>query len=481
MESPVGHYPHPSPYWEAEEVDYTRCDCPPPPPQFGVPPPPPPPSQQQCRAGGSGLQNCHLVTVGTIYRHSSFPYLPVIAVCASVVIVVLVVAFFLLWKHKKKVQNFLPCKEEPQGRCELPNPNGITYDDVIINHHPTRLPPTTTDQPTHSVTPFELLAVMKNNSGATQLVPLKQEDLMGLTTRDRTGSKETLEPIYEEVGVGNENKSKRSTINDLSNDTDLGRSTYRARRLSSNSQLVDVTPTPNIQEDPALDRSSNTLMALFLRREPRARKYMEVYPRGRYLARDFRHPDFIFPEGFRTIDGRQNSLPNERSSERHRSSVTSLPDHSYFLAQSSPSTQNNRLFMGSSRRPSQESRDNIHLTTRNQQSEDSLRSPIFRRGSSTMPLKKDDSKRLLRTPEESRIQHLLSAYHPYPANEEDRRLSSENIYYSIDEDSAEIRPAYATIAGRKYSDPITGLTRGSSLLGSRTEREHVLQDIEERR
>ncbi|XP_067143903.1 uncharacterized protein [Centruroides vittatus] len=250
MESPVGHYPHPSPYWEAEEVDYTQCDCPPPPPQFGVPPPPPPPSQQQCRAGGTGLQNCHLVTVGTIYRHSSFPYLPVIAVCTSVVIVALVVAFFLLWKHKKKVQNFLPCKEEPQGRCELPNPNGITYDDVIINHHPTRLPPTTTDQPAQSVTPFELLAVMKNNSGATQLVPLKQEDLMGLTTRDRTGSKETLEPIYEEVGAGNENKSKRSTINDLSNDTDSGRGTYRARRLSNNSQPVDVTLLPIYKKIP---------------------------------------------------------------------------------------------------------------------------------------------------------------------------------------------------------------------------------------
>lgn len=49
--------------------------------------------------------------------------------------------FFFLCRHKSKVQNLLPCKNEQQGHLgELGAANGVTYEDVLINHHPTRLP-----------------------------------------------------------------------------------------------------------------------------------------------------------------------------------------------------------------------------------------------------------------------------------------------------------------------------------------------------
>ena len=47
----------------------------------------------------------------------------------------------LCFRHKSKVQNLLPCKNDQQGHLgELGAANGVTYEDVLINHHPTRLP-----------------------------------------------------------------------------------------------------------------------------------------------------------------------------------------------------------------------------------------------------------------------------------------------------------------------------------------------------
>ncbi|KAH6924994.1 hypothetical protein HPB50_027065 [Hyalomma asiaticum] len=66
---------------------------------------------------------------------------------------------FVLCRHKKKVQNFLPCKSPHQGvPCDLSAANGAAYSDILLNHHhPTRLPAHLvhgTD--THTLTPIEL-------------------------------------------------------------------------------------------------------------------------------------------------------------------------------------------------------------------------------------------------------------------------------------------------------------------------------------
>lgn len=158
--------------------------CFPRPPEFGVPPPPLPPSLCSASPGRRGvpvppdeLQFCEVRPIGAeLTTTSAFPSLPVIAVCSSVVLVAVLVASFLLWKHKKKVQNFLPCKSQHQGPCDLSSANGGAYSDILLNHHhPTRLPNHLahgTD--THTLTPIELLDVKYGSYGAPHLTPLTQ-------------------------------------------------------------------------------------------------------------------------------------------------------------------------------------------------------------------------------------------------------------------------------------------------------------------
>lgn len=215
-----------SPYWDVDSRDYDNCECPgpPPPPQFVIPPPPPPPSLQLCRGGDdSDVQYCHLEPVGSGYTQALFPSLPVIAVCSSVFVVALLVASFIFWKHKKKVQNFLPCKDDHQGRCDLAGSNGVTYDDVLINHHPTRLPPHHTVPDSQTLTPIELLEVKYDNFGPTHLIPLRQGNFYPhhphphhhhSEQRGRSKkSKDHFNPIYEEVSGGSEERADIRSYN----------------------------------------------------------------------------------------------------------------------------------------------------------------------------------------------------------------------------------------------------------------------------
>lgn len=36
----------------------------------------------------------------------------------------------LYCRHKRKVQNFLPCKNSPQNNCDGPNTAGVIYEDL---------------------------------------------------------------------------------------------------------------------------------------------------------------------------------------------------------------------------------------------------------------------------------------------------------------------------------------------------------------
>lgn len=200
--------------WEPEDEDYCECPGPPPPPQFLLPPPP-----AQCGGGGleeSHLHFCHPEPFGAELTQTAFPSLPIIVVCSSVVLVALLVASFLLWKHKKKVQNFLPCKTEHQGHCDLAGgPNGVTYDDVLINHHPTRLPNH------HGLTPIEV----------SMLLDVKYGPPSHLSGHLEQGGKDHFNPIYEEVS-----EEKPGT---RSYDSDIEDSEAEARTVASEDEFAE--------------------------------------------------------------------------------------------------------------------------------------------------------------------------------------------------------------------------------------------------
>nr|CAD7261054.1 unnamed protein product [Timema shepardi] len=42
-------------------------------------------------------------------------------------------------RHKRKMQNFLPCKTSPQNHCDVTNGNGVIYED-LTNIRPRAMP-----------------------------------------------------------------------------------------------------------------------------------------------------------------------------------------------------------------------------------------------------------------------------------------------------------------------------------------------------
>ncbi|XP_022246617.1 uncharacterized protein LOC111086756 isoform X2 [Limulus polyphemus] len=223
-----------NPYWNEEDEQYDNCDCPgPPPPEFMIPPPPAPPYLQMCQGQNSDLQYCDVQPLGAEYTHPTFPSLPVIAVCCSVVLVAILVVSFLLWKHKRKVQNFLPCKSEHQPSCDIPSSNGVTYDDVLISHHPTRIP--TVGPNSQNLTPIEFLDVKYGGYGPSQFSHANfafSGKQMGSMIYNK--SKENFNPIYEEVSGGSDGK-----VEHRSGDSDIEDSETEARIIGSEDEFAE--------------------------------------------------------------------------------------------------------------------------------------------------------------------------------------------------------------------------------------------------
>ncbi|KAJ9583118.1 hypothetical protein L9F63_022532 [Diploptera punctata] len=132
--------------WDMESADY-ECDCPGPPPEFRLPPPPRPPFLQESsgmdcsEAPIPDLETCDAVPVIDAEYHSSpaIPSIAVIVVCSVLLLVMVLIASVLVWKHKRKMQNFLPCKTSPQNHCDVSNGNGVIYED-LTNIRPRTLP-----------------------------------------------------------------------------------------------------------------------------------------------------------------------------------------------------------------------------------------------------------------------------------------------------------------------------------------------------
>ncbi|XP_066998451.2 uncharacterized protein pxb [Anabrus simplex] len=174
--------------WDMDSADY-ECDCPGPPPEFRLPPPPRPPFLQDLDCSESPLpelETCDAVPVIDAEFHSSpaIPSLAVIVVCSVLLVAMVLIASALVWKHKRKMQNFLPCKTSPQNRCEVSNGNGVIYEDL------TNIRPRTIPAP-----PIEMIDVKSAGFPASVFIcqPPRTEPYT---------SQELYNPVYEELSNG---------------------------------------------------------------------------------------------------------------------------------------------------------------------------------------------------------------------------------------------------------------------------------------
>lgn len=84
------------------DSEYTDCGCPgpPPPPIFldSFPPPPPAPSSDFCQNDVSDLQVCEAGYLESKFENPGIPSFAIIIVCAVLLIVMVSVIIFLVWR-----------------------------------------------------------------------------------------------------------------------------------------------------------------------------------------------------------------------------------------------------------------------------------------------------------------------------------------------------------------------------------------------
>ncbi|XP_022250631.1 uncharacterized protein LOC111087631 [Limulus polyphemus] len=146
--------------------------------------------------------------------------------------------FQLINRHKKKVQNFLPCKSEHQPPCDIPGSTGVPYDDVLINHHPTRIQSHLHGGSSNqTLTSFEqqLLDVRYRGYGAPQIThsnfTFSNKEIGSVRSNK---NKEHFNPIYEEVSGGSEDKG-----GSRSGDSDIDDSETEARVTGSEDEFAE--------------------------------------------------------------------------------------------------------------------------------------------------------------------------------------------------------------------------------------------------
>ncbi|CAK9813418.1 hypothetical protein ANTQUA_LOCUS7616 [Anthophora quadrimaculata] len=102
---------------ELETLESTECpECPGPPPEFRLPPPPRPPfltdgtfcSEEPL----TEIEDCVAIPMidASYHTNPSLQSTALIITCAVVVLLMAAIVSVVFWKHKRKVQNLLPCK-----------------------------------------------------------------------------------------------------------------------------------------------------------------------------------------------------------------------------------------------------------------------------------------------------------------------------------------------------------------------------------
>ncbi|XP_012275794.1 uncharacterized protein LOC105697237 [Orussus abietinus] len=204
---------------ELETLDNTECpECPGPPPEFRLPPPPRPPFLTEgtfcSEAPLAELEDCVAIPMIDASHHTnpSLQSTALIITCAVVLLLMAAVVSVVFWKHKRKVQNLLPCKSAagaaaaasgrghvlPDGQVHPGSgPGSVLYEDLpdtlghtqLHNHH--RLPhhhPNHTSQPT-----IEMLDVKDGGRGVF---------VCSSPGPDPYSSQDLYNPVYEELSNG---------------------------------------------------------------------------------------------------------------------------------------------------------------------------------------------------------------------------------------------------------------------------------------
>ncbi|GFS72401.1 uncharacterized protein TNCV_2115711 [Trichonephila clavipes] len=141
--------------------------------------------------------------------------------------------------HKTKVQNLLPCKNEQPGHLgDLGAANGVTYEDVLINHHPTRIPQGHLAA-SQTLMPLEILDVKLGDLNPSQISALHHTPCYG--PRDTGGhviiGGKPFNPVYEEVSQA---PSGDKSITSKSYDTDFnGSGKLGGRSLTSEDDFAE--------------------------------------------------------------------------------------------------------------------------------------------------------------------------------------------------------------------------------------------------
>ncbi|XP_063232126.1 uncharacterized protein LOC134536304 [Bacillus rossius redtenbacheri] len=193
--------------WDLDSADY-ECDCPgpPPPPHFGLPPPPRPPFLQELDCSDvplPDLETCDAVPVIDAEYHSSpaIPSIAVIVVCSVLLLVMVLIASVLVWKHKRKMQNFLPCKTSPQNRCDVSSGNGVIYED-LTNIRPRAM--ANHCAPGQTAPSIEMIDVKScpNYSSGFSVINHPSVFICPPTRPDAYTSQDLYNPVYEELSNG---------------------------------------------------------------------------------------------------------------------------------------------------------------------------------------------------------------------------------------------------------------------------------------
>ncbi|XP_047371443.1 uncharacterized protein LOC124957931 isoform X1 [Vespa velutina] len=102
---------------ELETLESTECpECPGPPPEFRLPPPPRPPFLTEgtfcSEAPLAELEDCVAIPMidASYHTNPSLQSTALIITCAVVLLLMAAIVSVVFWKHKRKVQNLLPCK-----------------------------------------------------------------------------------------------------------------------------------------------------------------------------------------------------------------------------------------------------------------------------------------------------------------------------------------------------------------------------------
>ncbi|XP_024879535.1 uncharacterized protein LOC112459588 isoform X2 [Temnothorax curvispinosus] len=102
---------------ELETLESTECpECPGPPPEFRLPPPPRPPFLTEgtfCSESPlAELEDCVAIPMidASYHTNPSLQSTALIITCAVVLLLMAAIVSVVFWKHKRKVQNLLPCK-----------------------------------------------------------------------------------------------------------------------------------------------------------------------------------------------------------------------------------------------------------------------------------------------------------------------------------------------------------------------------------